>query len=316
LVWSRRGLLVTAATALLLAPARTALAAPDRPDTGAGTERVGARLRELERAYGGRIGAFAVNTATGAVAGHRAAEPFPLLSTFKALAAAAVLHTARHRDHGLLDRVIHWTSADLVDYSPITGQHVDTGLTVAQLCEAAVTVSDNTAGNLLLRQLGGPHGITRFARRLGDHATSLDRWEPELNDWTPTERRDLTTPAAAGRDLLALTVRDALVPQDRDRLIGWLQGSLTGGARIRAGARHGADTGPVPVRIDQRCPVDPWLSRSPGGSGSPAPRRPPRTSASSVRSAGRRRARRPYSGPWPCGPPGSGCRPMPGNSRC
>jgi beta-lactamase class A len=119
--------------------------------------------------------------------------------------------------------------------SPVTGQHVDTGLTVAQLCDAAITRSDNTAGNLLLSQIGGPAGLTAFARTLGDPTSRLDRWETDLNDWRPDDPRDTTTPAAIGRDLARLTIGSALVPQDRQLLNGWLRGNTTGGARIRAG---------------------------------------------------------------------------------
>ena len=226
---SRRGLLTgAAASALLLMPAVPAAAADGRRSARG-------RLRELERSYAGRIGAFALDTGTGAIVAHRAHERFPLLSTFKVLAAGAILRTARQSDPGLLDRLIRWTAADLVPYSPVTELHVDTGLTMAELCHAAITRSDNTAGNLMLRQLGGPSAVTRFARALGDPVTRLDRWEVELNDWSPAERRDTTTPAAMAANLRALTVGRALVGSDRERLIGWLRASVTGDARIRAG---------------------------------------------------------------------------------
>src|SRR5947207_13015445 len=184
---------------------------------------VAGHLRELERTYAGRIGAWALDTATGTRVSYRAGELFPLCSTFKALAGAAILRTARCREPGLLDRVIPYPG----DPGP--------GRTVRDLCAAAIEVSDNTAGNLLLGLLGGPAGITRFAGSLGDPVTRLDRTEPDLNTWNPADPRDTTTPAAVGRDLAAVTVGHALVPEDREVLIGWLRGSLTGGARIRAG---------------------------------------------------------------------------------
>jgi beta-lactamase class A len=225
---TRRGLLVgaAAASAFLAAPATTSAAA--------GQPEARARLRELERSYAGRIGAFAIDTGTGATFGHRAYERFPLLSTFKVLASGAILRAAE-RDPGLLDRLIRWTAADLVPNSPVTELHVDTGLTIAELCQAAITRSDNTAGNLLLRQLGGPAAVTRFARTLGDPVSRLDRREVELNDWFPGELRDTTAPAAQAHDLRALTLGRALDPAGRARLLGWLRANTTGGARIRAG---------------------------------------------------------------------------------
>lgn len=236
---SRRRLLtgVPAGMLLLILPTDKASAG------GVGGAAWRAELRELERVYAGRIGAFAVDTGTGATVSHRADERFPLLSTFKVLAAAAILHRARRHDPGLLERLIRWTEADLVPYSPITSLHVADGLTVAELCWAAIAHSDNTAGNLLIKQIGGPEGLTRYARRLGDARTRLDRWETELNDWAPDDPRDTTTPAAMGRNLQRLTLGDALDTPDRLRLVGWLRESVTGGARIRAGLPADWDIG-------------------------------------------------------------------------
>jgi beta-lactamase class A len=192
-------------------------------------------LRELEASFQGRIGAFALDTGTGATIDYRGHERFGMASTFKAMVAAAVLDKARRSDPGLLDRVIRWNQSDLVSYSPVTEKHVDTGLTVERLCHAAITVSDNTAGNLLLKQIGGPAGLTRYFRSLGDPVSRLDRWETELNEWSPGEKRDTTMPAFMGRDLAKVTTGSALAEPDRTRLIGWLRASTTGDRRIRAG---------------------------------------------------------------------------------
>ncbi|GLW10070.1 beta-lactamase [Microtetraspora sp. NBRC 13810] len=198
-------------------------------------ERVRQELRKLEASYEGRIGAYAVDTATGRTVGNRSGERFPLLSTFKALAAGAVLHKARTSDPGLMDRVIRWKAEEVVEYSPVTEKHVRDGMTVAALCEAAITRSDNTAGNMLLRQIGGPAGLTGYLRTLKDPVSRLDRWETDLNVWKPGAKRDTTTPVAAARDLRALTAGDALHAKDRARLNGWLRANQTGDARIRAG---------------------------------------------------------------------------------
>lgn len=200
-----------------------------------GTANASSPLSTLESKYAARIGAFALDTGNGRIVRHRANELFPLLSTFKAFAAAAVLDRARRCEPGLMDRVIHYSTEDLVPYSPVTEQHVEDGMTVADLCHAAITYSDNTAGNLLLDRIGGPAGLTRYFRGIGDPVSRLDRYEVELNLWSPGEVRDTTTPEAAGRDLRALTLGHALHPDDRARLVGWLRANTTGGARIRAG---------------------------------------------------------------------------------
>ncbi|MFD5791769.1 class A beta-lactamase [Streptomyces sp. NPDC127037] len=227
---SRRGLLAlggAGAVGALLAGAGTARAA-DAAAT--------ARLRELERLHGARVGAFAYNVATGAAVRHRADERFPMLSTFKTLAAAAVLRDL-DRDGEVLEKVVHYTKADCVSDSPVTDtpEHLASGLSVARLCDAAIGDSDNTAGNLLLRELGGPTAVTRFARSLGDRVTRLDRWEPLLNSAEPGRVTDTTTPSALARDYARLVLGNALEPRDRERLTYWLLNCRTSGTRFRAG---------------------------------------------------------------------------------
>ncbi|MEW2157852.1 class A beta-lactamase [Streptomyces sp. NPDC007189] len=190
-------------------------------------------LAELERRHGARLGVYARNLRTGGTVCHRAGERFAMCSTFKAFAAAAVL-----RDHGdcaPLARVIHYPPHDILSNSPRTAEHVDTGMTVAELCAAAIQYSDNAAGNLLLRQIGGPVGLTRFFRSLGDPVSRLDRWETDLGSAIPGDPRDTTTPQALGRSFEALTLGRALTGVDRERLVGWLKGNTTSAARFRAG---------------------------------------------------------------------------------
>jgi beta-lactamase class A len=193
------------------------------------------QIRRLEATHHERIGAYAIDTGTGRAVSHRADESFAFASTFKAMACGAVLRKARRTSPGLLDKVVHYTKDDLVEYSPVTEKHVDTGMTVADLCHAAITQSDNTAGNLVLRQIGGPSGLTAFFRSIGDPVSRSDRWETALNDWKPGEKRDTTAPRPWAKDLQALTTGDALVPADRTRLIGWMKATVTGDKRIRAG---------------------------------------------------------------------------------
>jgi len=193
-----------------------------------------ATLRQLEADSGGRLGVGVLDTATGMLTGHRLDERFPMCSTFKVLAAGLVLaRVDRHQES--LERRVHYAASDLVTYSPATEKHVADGMTIAELCEAAVTLSDNTAGNLLLASFGGPAGLTAFARALGDDVTRLDRIETELNEAAPGDQRDTTTPRAMASDLQALALGAALSAGSRAQLIAWLQANTTGGARLRAG---------------------------------------------------------------------------------
>ena len=196
----------------------------------------------LETDSTGRLGVASLDTADGSVLQHRANERFPLCSTAKLWIAAAVLKQSTH-DSGLLERRIQYRSSALVTYSPITQQHVDSGMAVAALCAAALQYSDNTAANLLMKLLGGPAAITAFARSVGDGAFRLDRWETALNSALPGDPRDTSTPATLAASLAQLTTGTALAPVQRAQLVTWLQGNTTGAARIRAGVPAGWPVG-------------------------------------------------------------------------
>ena len=197
------------------------------------------RWREIEAASGGRLGVAMLDTGSGKRSAYRADERFPMCSTFKPLAVAAVLARV---DRGVekLDRRIPFGKADLLDYAPVTTARVgEGGMTLADLCEAAITVSDNTAANLILATYGGPAGLTEYLRSIGDPTTRLDRFELELNEARPGDPRDTTTPAAMVSTMQVLLLGDALSTASRERLIGWLVANKTGNERLRAGLPAG-----------------------------------------------------------------------------
>jgi beta-lactamase class A len=194
-----------------------------------------AALRSLEQASGGRLGVAIQDLESGGTATLRPDERFPMCSTFKLLAAAAVLARVDQGSEDLVRR-IRFTKADLLEYAPVTRARVAEGsMTLGDLCEAAMTVSDNTAANLILTALGGPAGVTTFARSLGDSVTRLDRKEPELNESRAGDPRDTTSPAAMVGNLRRLLIEDALSPKSRATLVAWLASNKTGAARLRAG---------------------------------------------------------------------------------
>jgi beta-lactamase class A len=198
-----------------------------------------AELARIEGASGGRLGVAVLDMQARTGAGHRADKRFPMCSTFKLLAAAGVLSRV-DAGQATLERRIVFGAHDLVPYSPATEAHTgEPGMTVEELCEASVTLSDNTAANLLLAELGGPAGLTSFVRTLGDEVTRLDRIEPGLNEAAPGDPRDTTTPAAMLGCIEALTLGSALSAPSRDQLVAWLVGNRTGAKRIRAGLPDG-----------------------------------------------------------------------------
>lgn len=203
------------------------------------TQQLQAALGRVEQRVGGRLGVAVLDTGSDALATYRGDERFALCSTFKLLLAGQVLQRA---DQGLerLDARVRYGRQDLVEYSPRTEPHAGgAGMTVAELCEATMVLSDNSAANLLLRRQGGPAGLTAWLRTLGDAHTRLDRIEPALNDVPAGELRDTTTPRAMVHTVQKLVLGDALSGEARARLQGWLLGNLTGDKRLRAGMPAG-----------------------------------------------------------------------------
>jgi beta-lactamase class A len=197
-----------------------------------------AGLADLERKYGGRLGVAALDVATGKKLEHRAGERFAMCSTFKLLAAALVL-TRVDRQQESLDRRIVYAKEKVVAYSPTTEKHVGEGMTLGEICEAGLTLSDNTAANLMLESFGGPAQVTAYARTLGDEVTRLDRMETELNEARPGDPRDTTTPAAMLENMRRIVLGDALSGASRDQMTAWLLANKTGDKRIRAGIPKG-----------------------------------------------------------------------------
>jgi len=191
-----------------------------------------AAFAALEAEFGSRIGVYAIDTGSGDEIAYRADERFAYASTFKALAAAAVL---QKNDLADLDRVVTFSSDELITHSPVTELHVESGMTLGELAEAAVRVSDNTAGNLLLEELDGPAGFTTALRAVGDDVTQAVRWEAGLNDGVPGDPRDTTSPRAFATDLREFALGDTLTSEKRAMLVDWMSGNATGDTLIRAG---------------------------------------------------------------------------------
>ncbi|MGX1777798.1 class A beta-lactamase [Nocardia brasiliensis] len=230
---SRRTLL--GATALLpLTACSTSATTESAPTTQARHD----RLFELERKFDARLGVYALDTASGVTIEHRADERFAFCSTFKGLAAAAML---QRNPLSHLDTVVRYTDADLTKNAAITPRHVATGMTIRDLCDAAVRYSDGTAGNLLLRDIGGPAELTAYLRGLGDPVTRMDRIEPAITEATPGDPRDTSSPRALGTDYQRIVLGDALPEDKRAFLRDLLERNATGAGalRVRAGVPQG-----------------------------------------------------------------------------
>lgn len=221
------------------------------------------KFAALEKAIGGRLGVCILDTGNGKQLSHRGDERFPLLSTFKALAAGRVLARV-DRGEEKLERHVKYTQADVLSYAPVTKLHVADGMTMAEICDAAIGVSDNTAGNLMLASFGGPAGLTEWLRSVGDSVTRLDRTEPTLNEAKPGDPRDTTTPDAMAGTLRKLLTGDALKAASQNQLADWLVASKVGNARLRAGLPKDWRVGDKTGTNDVGCANDVAIAWPPG----------------------------------------------------
>jgi beta-lactamase class A len=230
---TRRQLLASASAALIVPS--LARAATPAPNQLSGEGPLSRELARIELASGGRLGVAVLDTATGARTLHRGDERFPMCSTFKLVAAGALLTKVDAGKQNLDQRII-FQKTDLVTYSPITQERTGApGMSLAEICAAAIDYSDNTAANLILANIGGPAGFTQFARSLGDTVTRLDRIETALNESLPNDPRDTTTPSAMVANLNSLLLGNVLSASSRNQLTQWLLANTTGGTRLRAG---------------------------------------------------------------------------------
>lgn len=192
-------------------------------------------VTNAETELGARIGLAVHDLETGKRWEYKSNERFPLSSTFKTLACANVLQRV---DLGKerMDRVVRFSESNLVTYSPVTEKHVGRkGMSLAALCQATLSTSDNSAANFILQAIGGPKALTRFLRSIGDDTTRLDRWETELNEAVPGDKRDTTTPIAMVTTLEKLLVGETLSIKSRQQLVSWLKGNEVGDALFRKG---------------------------------------------------------------------------------
>lgn len=192
-------------------------------------------VTDAETELGARVGLAVHDLETDQRWEYKSNERFPLSSTFKTLACANVLQRA---DLGQerMDRVVRFSKRNLVEYSPVTEKYVGRkGMSLSELCQATLSTSDNSAANFILQAIGGPRALTKFLRSIGDDTTRLDRWETELNEAVPGDKRDTTTPIAILKTLEKLLINETLSTESRRQLQSWLKDNEVGDALFRKG---------------------------------------------------------------------------------
>ncbi|QYF74404.1 class A beta-lactamase [Cryobacterium sp. PAMC25264] len=231
-------LLMVASSGCTAAALNTPAGTPSRDATEPADSALQTALDELENQYDARIGLSVIDTADGSTLDYQGDSRFGYASTLKTLAAAALLDQTTTEE---LDRVITWSEADVLEagYSPVTSEHLDTGLPLGDVAMAAIRASDNTAMNLMLKQFGGPAGLDKIIEGYGDTVTDVVDNEPGLNTVTTENTANTSTPRAFTKTLERIVSGEILDDADRSTLIDWMTGNATGDTLIRAGAPEG-----------------------------------------------------------------------------
>lgn len=195
------------------------------------------KLKNIEESFGGKIGIYAVNTNNNEIIAYRADERFPVQSTMKLIGVAALLKKSQNNKNSLQQKV-SYSKNDLIPWRPITGIYVNNGMTLEALAEAAMSYSDNTAINLIMKKLGGPKTVTDFASSIGNKSFNVSHYDGELNS-DPNNAEDTATPKDMAMSVQKLTLGNILLPSQRTQLVTWMRNNTTGNKRIRAGVPIG-----------------------------------------------------------------------------
>lgn len=214
------------------------------------------KLKNLEISFGGKMGIYAINTNNNQIISYQANKRFPVQSTMKLISVAALLKQSNSNEK-LLQEKVYYTKDDLIPWHPITGKYINSGATFETLSEAAITYSDNTAANLIIKKLGGPQAITAFARSIGNMSFNIKHYEGNLNS-NPNEIDDTATPNDMAISVQKLILGNVLTKPQRTQLVTWMRNNTTGYKRIRSGApigwivaeKTGSDSGSYSIAND------------------------------------------------------------------
>ena len=256
-----RALILAAAFALAF-PASAPATAAEPPAA------LTAELNRLAKPADGVVGVAAWRLdGRGARALVNADQPFPMASTFKIAVAGKILARV---DNGeiKLDQLVPVPQAMMVESEGLaeTFHHPGVSVSVENLLELMLTVSDNTATDVLTKLAGGPAAVTAWVRSQGVEGLRVDRntagllrdffhigpgpfpealeaarkANPQLDDMggkpSPAfdnDPRDTATPLAMGSLLERIFTGKALSPASTKLLTGIMERNTTGKARIR-----------------------------------------------------------------------------------
>jgi beta-lactamase class A len=196
-----------------------------------------AELEAIARDAHGRVGLAAEIVETGERVELRGAEPFPMQSVYKFPIAMAVLADV-DRGRLRLDAPVRVEKSDFVtprQHSPIRDQHPAGGfdMRLDELLRYAVSESDGSASDVLLRLAGGPGGVRAYLHALGIDRIRVMDTEKAIGSGHGVQYRNSATPREAVRLLKAFQQGRGLSPASRTLLMKWMTETPTGVRRLK-----------------------------------------------------------------------------------
>jgi beta-lactamase class A len=259
--------LTLGSTAAAQAPSTTA----SHPANDPGLHRLEREIARLSTVSGGVAGVTAIHLETGRRVSMNGSEKFPMASTFKVPIAVQLL-TRIDKGEVRLDQMIDIKQSDLHPGSGTLADLFNKGglaLSVRNLMELMLLISDNSATDLMLRTAGGAEAVTARMRALGIEGINVNRSTAQLiadwigvtnlppeDQWNPAvfslafnavkpedqkaaakkfemDPRDTSTPDGMAALLERVYRKDLLKPESAELLLDIMRRCRTGETRLR-----------------------------------------------------------------------------------
>src|SRR5262245_36517870 len=153
-------------------------------------QRLEREIARLSKVSGGVVGVTAIHLETGRRVSVNGSDRFPMASTFKVPIAVQLL-TRVDKGEVKLDQMIEIKQSDLHPGSGTLADLFNKGglaMSVRNLMELMLLISDNSATDVILRTAGGGEAVTARMRAIGIDGISVNRSTAQLiADWVGVE---------------------------------------------------------------------------------------------------------------------------------
>src|SRR5215469_11114218 len=153
----------------------------------------------------------------------------PMQSVFKLPLGLTILHQVE-QGRFALDQPIPFQKSDLIlpkPYSPLQDKYPEAGVEVPlrDLLEMTVSLSDNTAADMLLRLAGGAKVVGDYIASLSVSGFHLQDGERALHRDHPLQYRNWFEPQGAVRLLRVINDHSPMTAEHTELLLSWMRSS-------------------------------------------------------------------------------------------